>query len=229
MKETNTLHLKKPDSTDFYNVEDFNFNADTVDEAIREIREDGNAVNAAIAGKADSGHGHSVSEITDFPSALPASGGNADTVDGKHASFFAEANHTHNYAATGHTHDDRYYTETEVNSLLAGKAAANHSHSYAASSHTHDDRYYTESEVNNLLAGKAASNHTHNYAAASHTHTASQVSGLPTKLPANGGNADTVDNVHVVTTAALGLHRLASGTAAPTTSNCPAGCWYGKH
>ncbi len=171
----------------------------------------------------------SVSEITDFPSALPASGGNADTVDGKHASFFAEANHTHNYAAAGHTHDDRYYTETEVNSLLAGKAAANHSHSYAASSHTHDDRYYTESEVNNLLAGKAASNHTHNYAAASHTHTASQVSGLPTKLPANGGNADTVDNVHVVTTEALGLHRLASGTAAPTTSNCPAGCWYGKH
>lgn len=43
----------------------------------------------------------------------------------------------------GHTHDDRYYTETETNSLLAGKAA---------SSHTHDDRYYTESEINEKLS-----------------------------------------------------------------------------
>ena len=229
MKETTGLHLKKPDITDFYNVEDFNFNADIVDAAIEELKKSQSSSETAIDGKADKGHKHTVSEITDFPSALPASGGNADTVDGKHAADFAAANQSHNYAASGHTHDDRYFTETEVNTLLAGKAAANHSHSYATSSHTHDDRYYTESEVNNLLAGKAASNHTHNYAAASHTHTASQVSGLPTRLPANGGNSDTVDGVHVVTTAALGLHRLASGTAAPTTSNCPTGCWYGKH
>ena len=61
--------------------------------------------------------------------------------------------HTHSeYAALSHTHDDRYYTEGEMNSLLAGKAAA---------SHNHDDRYYTEGEVSSLLAGKAASVHTH--------------------------------------------------------------------
>ena len=83
--------------------------------------------------------------------------------------------------ATGdHTHDDRYYTETEMNTLLAGKQASG---SYAPStgiapsaisgtavittdarlsaartptSHTHDDRYYTEAEMNTLLAGKQA-------------------------------------------------------------------------
>lgn len=44
---------------------------------------------------------------------------------------------------TGHTHDDRYYTETETDTALAGKAAA---------VHTHDDRYYTENEVDELLA-----------------------------------------------------------------------------
>jgi len=37
-------------------------------------------------------------------------------------------------AASSHTHDDRYYTETEMNTLLAGKQASG---SYAASSHTH--------------------------------------------------------------------------------------------
>jgi microcystin-dependent protein len=55
------------------------------------------------------------------------------------------------YSLGTHTHDDRYYTETEMNTLLAGKQAAG---SYAAATHTHDDRYYTETETNNLLAGK---------------------------------------------------------------------------
>lgn len=38
-----------------------------------------------------SGHTHTKSDITDFPTKLPANGGNADTVDGKHASDFAAA------------------------------------------------------------------------------------------------------------------------------------------
>ena len=106
----------------------------------------------------------------------------------------AEGNHTHNYSVSGHTHDDRYYTESEMNTKLSGKADSGHTHNYAAASHshddryftesemntklagkansghTHDDRYYTESEMNTKLAGKADSGHTHNYAAASHTH-----------------------------------------------------------
>ena len=32
-------------------------------------------------------------------------------------------------AASGHTHDERYYTESEINSKLGGKANTNHSHS----------------------------------------------------------------------------------------------------
>ena len=34
-------------------------------------------------------------------------------------------------AASSHTHDDRYYTETETNNLLAGKAASSHTHTKA--------------------------------------------------------------------------------------------------
>ena len=34
------------------------------------------------------------------------------------------------YTPGSHTHDDRYYTESEVNNLLNGKADSNHSHSY---------------------------------------------------------------------------------------------------
>lgn len=35
------------------------------------------------------------------------------------------------YSPTGHTHDDRYYTETEINNLLNGKANASHTHDAA--------------------------------------------------------------------------------------------------
>lgn len=50
---------------------------------------------------AASSHGHSYNDLSDkptiptIPSSLPANGGNADTVDGKHASDFATSDHTH--------------------------------------------------------------------------------------------------------------------------------------
>ena len=73
-------------------------------------------------------------------------------------------------AASSHTHDDRYYTESEMNTKLNGKANA---------SHTHDDRYYTESEMNAKLNGKANSSHTHNYAGSgSAGGTANSVNGM---------------------------------------------------
>ena len=89
----------------------------------------------SITGKPDSfppsSHGHTISEIT----------GLQDTLDGK--------------ASSDHTHDDRYYTETEVDTKLNKKA-----------------------EV-------------------SHKHTKSEITDFPTSMPANGGNADTV-NSHTV-------------------------------
>ena len=56
------------------------------------------------------------------------------------------------FTPEAHTHDDRYYTETEIDSFLSSKSD---------SSHTHDDRYYTQSEIINLLGGKADTVHNH--------------------------------------------------------------------
>lgn len=61
-------------------------------------------VNSALSGKANSSHSHSISNITNLQSAL----------DSK--------------SETGHTHDDRYYTETEMNTKLNGKANSSHTH-----------------------------------------------------------------------------------------------------
>ena len=73
-------------------------------------------------------------------------------------------------------HDDRYYTETEIDNLLAGKADDPHDHDdryytetetdglldgKADIGHDHDDRYYTETETDSLLDGKADIGHNH--------------------------------------------------------------------
>lgn len=68
------------------------------------------------------------------------------------------------YATSSHTHDDRYYTETEIDTKLDGKAASSHTHTKSQITdfaHTHDDRYYTETEIDSKLSGKAASSHNH--------------------------------------------------------------------
>ena len=61
-------------------------------------------VNSALNGKANSSHNHSISNITNLQLTLE------------------------NKSATGHTHDDRYYTETEMNTKLNGKANSTHTH-----------------------------------------------------------------------------------------------------
>ncbi len=78
-----------------------------------------------------------------------------------------------------HLHDERYYTEVEIDVLLGGKSDDGHTHveadildldkytqaqvdgllgGKADTGHLHDDRYYTEAETDALLAGLPASN-----------------------------------------------------------------------
>ena len=96
---------------------------------------------------------------------------------GNHAGLYAAASHTHSIAnVTGlqgaldgkqaagsyltslpaHTHDDRYYTESESDTRFATAAQGAKADSALQSlpAHTHDDRYYTESESLSLFARK---------------------------------------------------------------------------
>lgn len=51
------------------------------------------------------------------------------------------------------------------------------------------------SKIKDALNGKANSNHTHNYSELTNKPT---IPTIPSKLPADGGNADTVDGIHIV-------------------------------
>ena len=101
--------------------------------------------------------------------------------------------------ATGdHTHDTRYYTIAQVDTLLAGKAGT---------THNHDDRYYTEAEVDAALAGKATTGH---------THTKSQITDLGTIGTAAAKNAPVSGNA-ASTEVVLGNDTRLTDARTPTT------------
>lgn len=56
------------------------------------------------------------------------------------------------FAQKSHTHDERYYTEYEIDNKLSKKSDIDH---------IHDDRYYTEAEVDGKLEKKSSTDHTH--------------------------------------------------------------------
>lgn len=104
-------------------------------------------------------------EIPVIPEALPANGGNADTIDGKHASDFAEVNHEHsNYAPAVHEHDNYASKEHEHTEF----ALTEHKHDeYAPKEHSHEDYAEKEHEHENY----ANKDHIHDdYASSSHNH-----------------------------------------------------------
>ena len=105
-----------------------------------------------ITGLASVSTSGSYNDLTDkptiptIPTALPADGGNADTLDGYHAAYFAPGQHNH----------DAVY------------AAANHTHDYAASSHSHSTATVTaagfmsaedKAKLNGIASG--ANSYTH--------------------------------------------------------------------
>ncbi len=119
MTQTKNLGLNKPDGTDFYDVGDFNTNADIIDRAIGDMSKE-------LEGKADTDHTHTpgsigaatsdqgakadsavqtikingavqtksagVVDLPAYPAKLPADGGNADTVNGHSVNSDVPAN-----------------------------------------------------------------------------------------------------------------------------------------
>ncbi len=175
--DTTHSHVKD-DITDFAHTHDDRYYTEA------EIDSKVSTLNTAIAGKSDTGHTHTKSEITDFPTSLPASD----------VSAWAKATTKPSYtysevgaAASSHTHDDRYYTESEVNTKLSGKSDTGHTHTVSdisdfPTSLPASDVYawakasakptYTYSEV-----GAAASSHNHDssYYKKTETYTKTEV------------------------------------------------------
>lgn len=102
-----------------------------IEKAMTEHKSVVDALDAAIGRKANA---------AEFDSHVKDSTAHVTLTERNYWNGKADGSHTHNYSAPGHTHDDRYYTEAEINNKLSGKADNGHSH----------EEYYTKAEANEL-------------------------------------------------------------------------------
>lgn len=84
----------------------------------------------------------------------------------------AKSDHTHNYAASSHSHDDKYYTETEINSKIE-TINASIADAKASGPVTSVNTKSGAVTLDYNDVGAASASHTHDYAASSHDHNSS--------------------------------------------------------
>lgn len=137
---------------------------------------------ALLNGKADTGHKHTKSQITDFPVSMPASDVHSWAKQSAKPSYTPSEVGA---AAADHNHDSAYQPKGNY-------AAASHTHDYAAKSHSHtaDQISDTGTKVMMLQSerSKLAGIEPSNYVSITDNR-------LTNSRPANGGNADTLGGV----------------------------------
>lgn len=95
-------------------------------------------------------------------------------------------------AASSHTHDDRYYTENEIDTKLGGKANSSHGNHVPTTESANNARFLRNDNTWQTVTagniGAAPSSHSHNYAGSS---SAGGAATSANKLNTNAGDANT--------------------------------------
>ena len=143
----------------------------------------------------------------------------------------AATSHSHTKAQISdfaHTHDDRYYTEAEIdtkvktiNDTIASKGGGDMLKSVYD---TNDDGTVDKAATVpwSGVTGKPST-----FAPSSHTHTKGQISDFPTSLPANGGTANYLNAIAIPANANLnsyttpGFYYCAANATVATMTNAP--------
>ena len=99
-------------------------------------------------------------------------------------------------APASHTHDDRYYTETEANAKFVSKEDLGAAGYGDMTKSVYDKNGNGAVDKAESVPWTGVTGKPSTFPPSAHTHTKSQISDFPTSLPANGGNADTVDGKH---------------------------------
>lgn len=99
-------------------------------------------LNTELAKKANSSHTHSIANVTNLQSTLDGKVPTSRTINSKPLSTNITLSASDvGAASSSHVHDDRYYTETEIDAKLSGKSDT---------THNHNDVYYTKTQMEDL-------------------------------------------------------------------------------
>lgn len=102
-------------------------------------------------------------------------------------------------ADASHTHDERYYTENEANAKFATKEEIGNAGYGDMPKSVYDKNNNGKvdvAEVADTVPWTGVTGKPSSFNPSNHTHTKANITDFPTTLPANGGNADTVDGKH---------------------------------
>lgn len=129
-------------------------------------------VNTELAKKADTGHTHTIANVTNLQTTLDAKVPTSRTVNGKAltANITLSASDV-GASATGHNHNSEYYTQSQVDTKLSGKSDT---------THNHDAKYEAKNSVS-----------THNTSTTSHEDIRNLITGLTTRLNTLANSDDT--------------------------------------
>lgn len=161
--------------------------------------------------------------IPTIPTALPADGGNADTLDGYHAAYFApgqhnhdgvyaDVNHTHDYAAPSHSHSTATTTaagfmsaedKTKLNGIASGANSYTHPSTHPASMITGLSDVAVSGSYDDLSDKPTSMTPT------AHTHAQSEITGLETAL---SGKSNTNHTHTAASTSVAGFMSAADKT-----------------
>jgi hypothetical protein len=149
-------------------------------------------------------------------------------------------------SAVGHTHDDRYYTEAEITTLLSGKSDTGHTHTIAnvtglqsALDDKADDATtlagygitdaYTKTAVDSALSGKSSTSHNHSLDSLSNVTITGNTSGELLKWNGTAWVNNTIAEAGVaaashthpaadITSGTFDIARIPTGTTATTVA-----------
>lgn len=132
--------------------------------------------------------------IPTIPASLPANGGNADTVDGKHADDFATAGHTHTgFAASDHTH-------TPVNIGAAPASHASSTTTYGVSTASNYGHAKASGTAPKAPGEAAVGSETGAFARGDHVHPMQMIDKGVTTAGSGAAYTATVDGITALTT-----------------------------
>lgn len=130
MKQTENYGLNLPEESDFFDIQHFNENAQAIDGELKGLREADENFVTKESGKQLSTNDYTTAEKTKLAGIAEGAEVNvqANWTETNTASDAYIKNKPSTFTPSSHTHDDRYYTESEMNTKLAGKSDTSHSH-----------------------------------------------------------------------------------------------------
>lgn len=157
-------------------------------------------IDTKLSGKANSSHTHTIANVTNLQSTLDAKVPTSRTINGKAltANITLAASDV-GAATSSHTHDDRYYTETEIDTKLSAKSDTTHNHDTkydakgAAADALASANSYTDTKTANLASTSSVDTKisTHNTSTSAHNDIRDLISGLTTRLNTLANSDDT--------------------------------------